>query len=113
MDYKEKLNALLKNSESELEQEIIEDLLEEDDVESFLKDLLSYGCVSGNSKLIYYNQTKDFYIKHMEEIDEMLSDIEDSIGEPLKKTFPIYNWMAWFGYEETARKVAEKLGLEI
>jgi hypothetical protein len=117
MNYKKKLkalNALFKESKSKLEKWVITDILNEEEPLNYLKYVLEHGCVSGMvSKLVYYNQTKQFYVDYMDEIDEILQDIEDEIGEPLKKTFPIYNWMAWFGYEETARKVAEKIGLDI
>lgn len=110
MNTRKELKKLFKESDSPLEKEVLRDLLNEDNPEQYLNDLLQHGAVSGMvSGLIYYTDTKKFYIKHMEEIDEILADIEEEIGDPLKKTSPIYNWMAWLGYEETARKIQEKL----
>lgn len=114
MNIKEKLEAIRNDSENELEIYVIDDILEADEPEVYLKDLLSHGCQSGMvSSLIYYVDTKAFYIKYIDEIDELREEMEDSTGESLKIGSPSYNWLAWFGYEEMARKVAEKLGMEI
>lgn len=111
---KEKIEQLIKESENDLELYVLEDLKDQDDPEGYLKDLLSHGCQSGMvSGLIYYTDTKAFYIKYIDEIEELKEEMEDSLGEPLKIGTPMYNWLAWFGYEETARKIADKLGLEI
>lgn len=112
MDYTKKLKGLLKEA-TELEKEVIEDALNAEEAKSYLQDVLRHGCQSGMvSGLIYYHDTKLFYIKHIDEIDELRGELEDSIGEPLKIGFPSYNWLAWFGYAETARKIADKIGLE-
>ena len=111
---KEKLQALLLESENDLEKYVINDLLDEEDTEQYLKDVLTHGCQSGTvNSLIYYNQTKDFFIKYIEEIDELREEMEENTGQPLEIGTPLYNWLAWFGYEETARKVADKLQIEI
>ena len=111
---KNKLEKLLQESTSELEKEVITDALDNDSPKVYFKDLLEHGCVSGMvSHLISYYDTKAFYIKYMEEIDELREEMEDMTGEPLKIGYPAYNWLAWFGYEEMARKVAEKIGLEL
>ena len=111
---KNKLMALLKKSSNELEKYVLRDLLESDEPEGYLKDVLNFGCVSGMvNQLIYYDDTKKFFIKYIDEIDELRDDLEESLGQPLKIKSPLYNWLAWFGYEETLRKIAEKLGLEV
>ena len=112
--YRKELNTLLKESDNDLEKAVIEDILDSEEPEIYLKDLLQHGCASGMvSGLIYYHDTKAFYMKYIEEIDELREEMEDSLGEPLKIGYPSYNWLAWFGYEEMARKVAEKLNIEI
>ena len=81
---------------------------------SYLEDVCNHGCVSGTcSGLIYYADTKAFYIKHMEEIDEIRGDMEESIGVPLKIGTPIYNWLAWFAYEETARTILSEVAPDL
>lgn len=108
------LKKLLSISDNELEKRVINDLLDEEDAEQYIKDLLQYGCQSGMvSGLIYYNDTKKFYIEHMEDIEEILQDLQEQGCEPFAGVkYPLYNWLAWLGYEETARKVADKLNLE-
>ena len=111
---KKQLKELLENSSNKLEKEVIEDILDCEYPEEYLKDLLNHGCVSGMvSSLIYYKDTKAFYIKYIDEIDELREECEEMIGEPLKMGYPLYNWLAWFGYEATARKIADKLDIEI
>lgn len=110
--FKNKLTALLEESTDELEKYVLSDLLENDEL--FLKDVLNHGCVSGTvGQLVYFSDTKAFYIKFIDEIESLKEELEEEIGEPLKMNFPNYNWLAWFGYEETARRIAEKLGLEM
>lgn len=85
----------------------------DDEIKSYISDVLQHGCVSGIvSDLIYYTDTKDFYISHMDEIEELKNEVEDSLGEPLGIGTPMFNWLAWFAYEETTRKIADELGLE-
>jgi hypothetical protein len=80
------------------------------------------------SNLIYYNDTLAFYKRYKKEIDSLLKDtinesgangpagifgkkwdIEDfSIQETNNK-----NLLAWFGFEEKTRELADKLGYEI
>lgn len=79
------------------------------------KHVLEHGCGLGMvSELIYYADTKAFYIKYMEEIEEIVEDLDASLGESvlIHAKFPLYNWLAWLGYEETIRKIAnEKFNL--
>lgn len=89
------------------------------------KDLAHGGCVSGIvSKLIYYTDTVKFYRKHQEEISalvtEMLRDTGNSLHElfgekwdvtdPLAQDTHNQNLLAWFGFEEMARRIAEANG---
>lgn len=113
MDYTKKLKALLKTA-SDLDKEVIQDAIDAEDAKSYLEDVLQHGCQSGIvSGLIYYKDTDAFFRKHMDEIEQLRLDMEESIGEPLKIGTPLYNWLAWFGYEETANKIANQIGLDI
>lgn len=99
-----------------------------DEPENIIEDLLRYGCQSGMvSELIYYRDTANFYKRHKEEINGLLYEMIESIGEGPSAVFgdkwdkedPLalqelnQNLLAWFGFEETARKITEKLGLEL
>lgn len=91
------------------------------------KDLEYGGCQSGMvGKLIYYTDTVKFYRKHQTEIDALLKEMLDSTGssitelfgdkwdtdDPLARAELNQNLLAWFGFEETARKIAEENGYE-
>ena len=89
------------------------------------KDLEYGGCQSGMvGKLIYYTDTVRFYKKHADEIDALLQELLDSTGNSIQELFgekwdetdPLgrgrlnQNLLAWFGFEETARRIAEANG---
>jgi hypothetical protein len=80
------------------------------------------GCQSGAvSRLIYYTDTVRFYRKHQQEIDALLAQMQEDSGfynpaelfndwdetDPLAREQSNQNLLAWFGFEETARKIAE------
>lgn len=129
MDQKEKndaLDALLKmraeSDKDSIKYAVLSDALEHEDAQpdstgeaiSYLEDVCNHGCVSGTvSQLIYYADTKKFFIEHIDEIDEMRSEMEDECGEPLKIGTPLYNWLAWFAYEETARKILQEVAPDL
>jgi len=76
---------------------------------------LQQGGVAGGmiGGLNYYTDTKKFYIKHLEEIEELQDDYKDETGEELAiGSTPRYNFLAWFAFEETARKMASELGID-
>ncbi len=92
------------------------------------KDLEYGGCQSGMvGKLIYYHDTVRFYKRHQEEIDGLLHDLLTETGESIEALFgdkwekedPLgrgslnQNLLAWFGFEETARRIAEANGYEV
>ena len=109
-------------------EEVLNDILAEFDeggreaAESYIKDVLQYGCQAGTvSGLISYNDTTSFFERHKKEIIGMLREIMR--GEGIKSPAEIFgaswddedyfcediynqNLLAWFGYEETLRKVA-------
>ena len=91
------------------------------------KDLEYGGCQSGIvGKLIYYTDTVKFYKRHRAEIDALLREMVAETGEQPAKLFgekwdaedPLareqfnMNLLAWFGFEETARRIAEANGYE-
>ena len=99
-----------------------------DDPELIMEDLLQHGCQSGMvGELIYYSDTMKFYKRHKEEINGLLYEMIESIvegpsgifGDKWNKEDPLalqelnQNLLAWFGFEETVRKLAEKLGIEL
>lgn len=72
-------------------------------LKSYLEDLQKGGCQSGFiSEFIYHNDCKDFYIQHIDELEGMRAELEDSIGEPIqnKQNLPHYTFMCWLCFEE-------------
>lgn len=92
-------------------------------VSSVYRDLQSGGCASGMvGHLIWYTDTVRFYRAHSREIDSMLSELCDDCGEtparlfarsgwddtdPLARDATNQNLLAWFGFEEVARRLVE------
>lgn len=100
---KEKLNKILKKTDNTLLKEVAEELLDkikdegEEETELYIQSVLTHGCSSGIvTSLIYYTDTKKFFIKHMDEIFDILNK---SIQEGLRLLELDVNKMAWFGYE--------------
>lgn len=107
----------ISNSMNPLEKHVAEWINEqaenyEDGAEGVYKDLMQGGCQSGYvGELIYYHDTHKFYQKYSQEIEDLLYEMEESMGEsPLnckKAGDDLQNWLAWFGFEETARNLME------
>ncbi len=99
------------------------------DVESWLTDLMQGGCQSGHvGSLIYYTDTVKFYKAHKAEIKALLTAMLDDTGrtapaelfgkkwdneDPFADEAFNQNLLAWFGFEETARILADRNGIEL
>lgn len=83
-------------------------------IKSWYLDLMQGGCRSGFvGSLIYYIDTHKFYDTYYDEIEELRQEIEEETGESFKIDGDLKNWFAWFGFEETAKKIADEIGLEV
>ena len=97
-------------------------------VRGVIEDLFQGGCQSGMvSHLIYYHDTLKFYRRYRSYIGDLLSDAIENTGggpsevfgekwdntDPLASETQNQNLLAWFGFEETARILASRAGLEI
>ena len=100
----------------------------DDGAKGILDDLMRGGCQSGFvSHLIYYTDTVKFFHKHRQEISSLLKEAIESTGcqpadlfgekwdreDPLAQEDLNRNLLAWFAFEETARNLAEKAGIEL
>ena len=96
--------------------EILESMSIDSNLETVINEVLEYGCISGIvGSLIYYYQTEAFFNRHKEAINDLAHELSEEIyGNP----FEIYhnlnggcskNNMAWFGFEEVTRLIAEEL----
>ena len=101
----------------------------ESGAEGFLKDLAYGGCQSGMvGSLIYYTDTLKFYKAHKTEILDLLQEklFETGLHSPSQLFGDTWNnddifaeetqnqtLLAWFGFEETAQRLAYRNGIEI
>lgn len=72
-------------------------------LKSFFNDLQQGGCQSGMiSEFIYNSDCKQFYIEHLDELEEIREELEDNLGETIKNknSLPHYTFMCWLCFEE-------------
>jgi hypothetical protein len=91
------------------------------------RDLQRGGCLSGMApELVYYADTVKFFKRHRAEISAMLTEALADTGppnscaglfgdewdatDPLANESPNQNLLAWFGFEEACRVVANLQG---
>jgi hypothetical protein len=107
-DLKEELENL--KGENDLKDYVIDYILDQEDIEDFIKDVVSHGCISGVvGGLIYYYDTRAFYDKYYYEIEEMRENWEDETGEHLHPDGDLKNWFAWFAFENTCYQLGNEL----
>lgn len=78
----------------------------------FFKDLSYGGCASGMIGMFIYNpDCKEFYIHHIDSLEDFKENWEDMIGEPVRntKSLPHYTFLCWFCYEEVAYEIGQAL----
>ena len=119
----------LKKEGTKLDKKVINVLLNQgstSEIKSYIDDVLNHGCQSGIvGELIYYTDTEKFYNKYKKDINELLTEFVSDTGlQPSellrdfdKDDFLIQethnkNVLAWFGCEDTTRKIANHLELE-
>lgn len=108
-----KLELIVTSCPNSLRSEVALEALECDyDIATVFADLLTHGCQSGMiGKLIYYYDTHHFYDTYYNEIENLRYELEAAFGEPLRPQGDLKNWYAWLAFEETARSIADELGL--
>lgn len=95
--------------------------------ESYFSELFTYGCQSGIVRgLTFYLETQEFFKKNREEIADLLSSYQydygvkspyELFGSKFDHTDPLcvhtanQNLLAWFAFEETAKKIAYEIGI--
>ncbi len=91
-------------------------------------DLMQGGCQSGIvGELIYTKDTVAFYKKYKDEIKALVVEMMDDMGakspaelfgkdwdeeDPFVDGVDNQNLLAWFGFEETARRLADRAGYD-
>ena len=100
---------------------VIDEWKNYDDKKNIFINVLYYGCQSGIvGFLIYYKDTVAFYKRYKKEIDSLLYETMQEMGiyslpelfgkkwdeeDPLGNDDYNMNLLAWFGFEETMRKI--------
>jgi len=72
-------------------------------LKSFLEDLQKGGCISGMiGEFIYHDTCREFYIKHLDDLENIKSDLEESLGEPIANRFKVrhYTFLCWLCFEK-------------
>lgn len=111
---------ILKDSCGNKERSFVDDFVEDiayhmegyNDAHGFFKDLAYGGCVSGMIGMFIYNSDcKEFYIEHIDDMENFKSELEDELGEPIKNRDEQlhYTFMCWLCYEEFARYLSDTL----
>jgi hypothetical protein len=78
----------------------------------WLEDLQRGGCISGMvGAFIYHAQTKEFYIKHLDDLEEFKSSLEDNLGEPIRNRHHSQHtdFMCWLCFEEFCYNIYSEL----
>lgn len=119
---------LVKKNATPLQKRVCNYVIDEwgnyDDKKNIFTDVLHYGCQSGMvGFLIWYSDTVRFYKQYKSEIDELLYNTMYETGiyslpelfgkkwdeeDPLGNSDFNMNLLAWFGFEETLRKIGYK-----
>lgn len=94
-------------------------VMNEATINEVIKDIINYGCVNGIvAELTYYYQTKAFFDRHKDEINEMAQELSnDMYGNPYELYYNLNggcskNTMAWWAFEEMTRLIADEMELE-
>lgn len=78
----------------------------------FFQDLQCGGCASGIiGMFIYHFDCKDFYINHIDSMEDFVEELEDELGSPIKNETKMlhYTFICWVCYEELAFRIANEL----
>ena len=96
-------------------------------ISDFIQNILKCGCASGIvGELVYYADTLKFYKKFKYDIVYLLNNLlrdcdcstSELFGDKWDKDDPLaceednQNLLAWFGFEETLRNIANGFGIE-
>lgn len=88
---------------------VAESALDSGDPLGFLRDVTTYGCISGSVPgLVYLADTREFFDRYYEEIEELRRGYEDECGVPIRIAHDLKNDLAWFAFEAIARRLLER-----
>ena len=102
---RELLLKIKENYNSKLLDEVVDIVLDEaeandESVKEYLEEVLEHGCQSGFvTHLIYYKDTRAFFMRHFDEIFEIINDNDIEVQELNA------NELAWIGFEYMAQEL--------
>ena len=123
-------DKLFNAAETELERAVARIAGERgEDCTDFVKDVLSGGCINGTvGELIYTADCVAFYRKHKRDIQKLVTELMSDCGtdsmkglfgdkfdaeDPFCEGDENQNLLAWFGFEEALKTLAERIELDI
>ena len=94
----------------------------DEEIKSFVGDLLQYGCQSGMiNDLVYYSDTIKFYDTYEDDIEDLITNFMEDLGIESRPLFieslngsaenmtQEKNLLSWFAFEETAKSLNDEL----
>lgn len=99
----------------DIEEDIIYHIMEckdNNEIRGFFEQVFYYGCTnSATLMFIDKNETRDFYIKHIDSMEEFMLQYEDETGISMEisRDYPRYMQVCWLCYEELAKSISDKL----
>lgn len=80
-------------------------------VDDFFSDLAYGGCRSGMmGEFVYTQDCKEFYVKHMDDLEAYKRDLEDDLGQLITDDDLTHaELVTWLVVEEVARRVSDEL----
>lgn len=75
--------------------------------ESFFNDLSEFGAGDLLGDFVYYSQTKDFYLRYMDDIESFAKEIEEELGQPLSLDDPRFHYLSRLVVEEVAHRIGD------
>lgn len=80
-------------------------------VDDFFSDLAYGGCRSGMmGEFVYTQDCKEFYVKHMDDLEAYKRDLEDDLGQSITDDDLTHaELVTWLVVEEVARRVSDEL----
>ena len=110
---KKELLNIKEETDNKLTIAVIDDILNmtdtDDDILSYINDVVYHGCVSGKvSSLTYYYDTEKFFKEYTEEIFDLMNEYKENFGEYPNIELNSNN-LAWFGYESICYELLNQL----
>jgi hypothetical protein len=92
---------------------VVQEALKDTEISAveWFRGLVEHGCVTGwDGSLIYYADTHDFFDAHYDEIEGLREEWVDQTGQDLHIEGDLKNYLAWFGFEQTAWNIMQEAG---